>query len=121
VTKRRGLLLPVLITIVCVLTAATALFHLVVVPLPVAAAWFHPAMLLIESQPAGADVVLDGVKLASPTPVRAQVRRDLAVHAVDLRKPGYLPVARAIRYDRAVDLTLSVALDPAPTLPPQKP
>jgi hypothetical protein len=96
----------------CVLAAAAVLVHLAVVPLPVAAVWFQPATLLIESQPAGAEVVLDGMKLPTPTPARVQVRRDLAVHAVDLRKQGFLPASRAIRYDRAVDLALSVALDP---------
>jgi hypothetical protein len=80
----------------------------------VAAAWFRPATLLITSQPAGAEVVLDGAKLASPTPVRAQVKRDLSVHAVDLRKDGFLPASRAIRYDREVDLALTVPLDPEP-------
>jgi len=55
-----------------VLAAAAVLVHLVVVPLRVAAVWFQPATLLIESQPAGAEVVLDGAKLPSPTPVRLQ-------------------------------------------------
>ena len=112
VTRRRGLWAPVLVVLVFVLAATAVLVHLVVVPLPVAAVWFRPAPLLIESQPAGAEVVLDGRKLPTPTPVRVQVRRDLAVHAVDLRKPGFLPASRAIRYDRAIDLALTVALDP---------
>ena len=112
VTRRRGLWTPVLVVLFCVLAAAAVLVHLAVVPLPVAAVWFQPATLLIESQPAGAEVVLDGMKLPTPTPARVQVRRDLAVHAVDLRKQGFLPASRAIRYDRAVDLALSVALDP---------
>jgi hypothetical protein len=110
-TRRRGLWAPVLVVLFVVLAAAAVLVHLVVVPLPVAAVWFQPATLLIESQPAGAEVVLDGAKLPSPTPVRLHVRRDLAVHAVDLRKPGFLPASRAIRYDRAIDLTLTVALE----------
>ncbi len=112
VTRRRGLWVPVLLVLLFVLAAAAVLVHLVVVPLPVVAVWFQPATLLIESQPAGAEVVLDGVKLPAPTPVRVQVRRDLAVHAVDLRKPGFLPASRATRYDRAINLALSVALDP---------
>ena len=111
-TRRRGLWVPVLVVLFVVLAAAAVLVHLVVVPLPVAAVWFQPATLLIESQPAGAEVVLDGAKLPSPTPVRLQVRRDLAVHAVDLRKQGFLPASRAIRYDRAIDLALTVALEP---------
>jgi serine/threonine protein kinase len=114
VTRRRGLWAPVLVVLLCVFAAAAVLVHLVVVPLSVAAVWFQPATLLIQSQPAGAEVVLDGVKLPSPTPTRAQVRRDLAVHAVDLRKDGFLPVSRAIRYDRAVDLAFTVALEPGP-------
>ena len=102
-----------------VLAAAAALVHLAVVPLPVAAVWLQPATLLIESQPAGAEVVLDGKKLATPTPARVQVSRDLAVHAVDLRKDGFLPASRPIRYDRAIDLALTVALDPAPRPAPK--
>ena len=113
-TRRRRLWVPVIVMLFFVLAAAALLVHLAVMPLPVAAVWFQPATLLVESQPAGAEVVLDGMKLSSSTPVRAQVRRDLAVHAVDLRKPGFLPASRAIRYDRAVDLALSVALDPDP-------
>ncbi len=119
VTRRRGLWAPVLLVLLFVLAAAAVLVHLVVVPLPVAAVWFQPATLLIESQPAGAEVVLDGMKLPTPTPVRVQVRRDLAVHAVDLRKPGFLPASRAIRYDRAIDLALTVALDPEPRPAPK--
>jgi hypothetical protein len=114
VTGRRGLWAPVLVVLLCVFAAATVLVHLVVVPLPVAAVWFRPATLLIQSQPEGAEVVLDGTRLPTPTPARAQVKRDLAVHSVDLRKDGFLPVARAIRYDRVVDLTLTVPLDPSP-------
>jgi serine/threonine-protein kinase len=119
VTKRRGLLLPVLIVVVCVLAATAALVHLAVVPLPVAVTWFRPATLLIESQPAGAEVLLDGSKLPTPTPVRAQVRRDLGPHAVELRQQGYLPASRSIRYDRAVDLKLTVVLDPAAPAAPK--
>jgi hypothetical protein len=59
-TRRRGLWVPVLVVLFVVLAAAAVLVHLVVVPLPVAAVWFQPATLLIESQPAGAEVVLDG-------------------------------------------------------------
>jgi eukaryotic-like serine/threonine-protein kinase len=119
VTRRRGLWAPVLVALLFVLAAAAVLVHMAVVPLPVAAVWFQPATLLIESQPAGAEVVLDGMKLSSSTPVRAQVRRDLAVHAVDMRKQGFLPASRAIRYDRAVDLALSVALEPGPVPAPK--
>ena len=123
-TKRRGLLVPVVVVLLCVLAAAAVLVHVVVVPLPVAAVWFRPATLLIESQPPGAEVVLDGRNLPTPTPARAQVHRDLAVHAIDLRKQGFLPVSRPIRYDRVVDLALTVVLEPAPrpaASPPPKP
>jgi hypothetical protein len=52
------------------------------------------------------------------------VKRDLAVHSLDLRKDGCLPVSHAIRYDRAVDLTFTVQLDPGPqpaAIPAPKP
>ena len=114
VTRRRGILVPVLVVLLFVLAAAAALVHLVVVPLPVAAVWLRPATLLIDSQPPGAEIVLDGKKLPAPTPMHAQVRRDLAVHLIELRKDGFLPVSRPMRYDRAIDLGLTVALEPAP-------
>ncbi len=113
VTRRRGILVPVLVVLACVLAAAAVLVHLVVVPLPVAAVWLRPATLLIDSQPPGADIVLDGRKLPAPTPMRAQVRRDLAVHVVELRRDGFLPASRPVRYDRTIDLALTVRLDPA--------
>jgi len=113
VTRRRGLWAPVLVVLLCVLAAAAGLVHLVVVPLQVAAVWFRPTTLLIDSQPPGAEVAIDGKKLDAPTPVRVPVKRDLAVHAVDLRKEGFLPVSRPIRYDRTVDLAFAVPLEPA--------
>jgi len=123
VTRRRRLWVPVLVVLLSVLAAAAALVHLVVVPLPVAAVWLQPTDLLIESQPPGAEIMLDGKKLPALTPTRAQVRRDLAVHEVELRKEGFLPVSRPIRYDRAVDLALTVALEPGPrpAAAPKKP
>jgi serine/threonine-protein kinase len=114
VTRRRGILLPVIIVLLLVLAAAAALVHLVVVPLPVAAVWFEPTTMLIDSRPQGADIVLDGKKLPAPTPMRAQVKRDLAVHVIELRKEGFVPVSRPIRYDRALELALTVPLEPAP-------
>jgi serine/threonine-protein kinase len=114
VTRRRGILVPVLVVLACVLAAAAVLVHLVVVPLPVAAVWLRPATLVIDSQPPGADIVLDGRRLFAPTPMRAQVRRDLAVHVVELRRDGFLPASRTVRYDRAIDLALTVRLEPAP-------
>ena len=121
-TRRRGILVPVLVVLFFVLAAAAALVHLVVVPLPVAAVWLRPATLLIDSQPQGADIVLDGRKLPAPTPMRAQVRRDLAVHVVELRREGFLPVSRPIRYDKEVDLALTVALErtPRPATAPRR-
>jgi hypothetical protein len=121
-TRRRGILVPVLVVLFFVLAAAAALVHLVVVPLPVAAVWLRPATLLIDSQPQGADIVLDGRKLPAPTPMRVQVRRDLAVHVVELRRDGFLPVSHPIRYDKDVDLALTVALErtPRPATAPKK-
>jgi serine/threonine-protein kinase len=111
-SKKRGPLMPTLVVLVSVLAVSAVLVHLTVMPLQVAAVWFQPATLLIESQPAGAEVVLDGKPLSSPTPARAQVRRDLGVHAVDVHKPGFRPVSRPVRYDSDVDLKLTVELQP---------
>ncbi|HEX7598018.1 MAG TPA: protein kinase, partial [Polyangia bacterium] len=118
VIKHRGVLAPILIVLVSVLAASALLVHLVVVPLQVAVVWFQPATLLIESQPAGAEVVVDGKKLDLLTPTRAAIRRDLGVHAVDLRKPGYRSVSHPVRYDSEVDLKLAVTLEPEPTPKP---
>jgi hypothetical protein len=85
----------------------------VVIPLPVLAVWLQPAELSITSQPAGAEVLLDGQKLNTHTPTRAQVQRDLQTHKIELRKDGFLSTARALRYDRDVDLAIAVTLESA--------
>jgi serine/threonine protein kinase len=113
-TRPRGILVPVLVVLLCVLAASAVLVHLVVVPLPVAAVWLRPATLLIDSQPQGAEIVLDGRKLPAPTPMRARVRRDMSVHVVELRRDGFVPVSHPIRYDKEVNLALTVALERTP-------
>jgi serine/threonine protein kinase len=108
--KRWGRALLILLLL---MGAAAALVHLTVIPLPVVAVWLQPAELSITTQPAGAEVVLDGQKLIVQTPARTQVQRDVQVHKIELRKDGFTPATRTLRYDREVDLAIAVTLQPA--------
>ncbi len=109
----RTLLLLTLLT-----SALAALVHLTVIPLPVIAVWLQPADIAITSQPPGAEILLDGQKLTAHTPTRAQVQRDLREHKIELRKDGFTPALRTLRYDREVDLALTITLEPAPGAEP---
>jgi serine/threonine protein kinase len=113
VTKKPKRWARTLLVLAMLVGALAALVHLVVIPLPVLAVWLQPAELSITSQPAGAEILLDGQKLTTHTPTRAQVQRDLQVHSIELRKDGFLSTARALRYDREVNLAITVTLEPA--------
>jgi eukaryotic-like serine/threonine-protein kinase len=101
-----------LLWLVLLMGGVTALVHLTVIPLPVLAVWLQPADLSITSDPAGAEVAIDGQKLTVHTPARTQVQRDLQVHKIELRKDGFAPTSRTLRYDREVDLAITVTLEP---------
>jgi hypothetical protein len=92
--------------------AAVAAVHVLVVPLPVVAVWGEPLRIEIVSEPPGADVILDGTKISAPTPVALEVPRDLGGHVLEVRKEGYRGTRQAIRFDKNLELRISVALDP---------
>ncbi len=70
-----------------------------------------PATLIIESDPPGAVIVIDG-KAQGTSPARIKVRA--GVHVVELRAEGYLPTRRELRAVASVDLPLRVVLLRAP-------
>ena len=91
---------------------ASTLFsiHVYVMPLQVAAVYLRPAFLVINSEPAGADVYVDGKKIVGATPAEVEIRRDHAQHSVEVRKDGFVPFRQDLRYDREVRLELSFKL-----------
>ena len=94
---------------------ASVLFsiHVYVMPLPVAAVYFRPAFIDVTSQPAGADVYVDGKKVLGTTPAIVEIQRDHLDHVIELHKDGFEPVRRSMRYDREVRLSAAVHLAPA--------
>jgi len=85
--------------------------------LPVAAVWFRPATLLIQSQPAGAEVVLDGTRLPTPTPAnrRSGEKRFWLVHSLRLcARMASCRSRHAIRYDVRSISHSRLRLDPGP-------
>jgi len=91
------------------------LIHVYVMPLKVAMVYFRPALVILESAPSGAEVFVDGTRIPRNTPVAIEVQRDRAPHVVEFRKPGFVPAHRDLRYDREIELKVSVALLPAST------
>jgi hypothetical protein len=96
--------------------AGSTLFsvHVYVMPLPVAAVYFRPAFIDVLSEPAGADVWVDGLKVLGSTPATVEVRRDHRQHLVEVRKEGYLPASQELRYDREVHMQMSFRLQREP-------
>jgi serine/threonine-protein kinase len=78
--------------------------------------------LRVRARPAGARVALDGVPLGE-APITARYPRDGRSHQVAVERDGHRPEARAVVFDRDVDLAfdLSPATDPAPTTTPAPP
>ncbi len=93
---------------------ASTLFsiHIYVMPLPVAAVYFRPAFIDVTSEPQGADVFVDGLKLLGVTPAVVEIRRDHRQHTIEVRKQGFAPAALELRYDREVRLRMSFRLRP---------
>ena len=107
--------------LILVALAASTLFsiHVYVMPLSVAAVYFRPAFIDITSEPRGADVYVDGLKVLGTTPAVVEVRRDHRQHAIEVRKEGFMPATQQLRYDRAVRLQVDFRLLPAPRPPAQ--
>ena len=118
--RRRGRSLSLVVAFLVVLSAAAAVVHFKVIPLDVLATWGRPATLVINSNPPGAAVTLDGRALPAPTPTQVQVRRDRADHVVEFSRVGSLPVRSVVRFDRTVTLSETATL-PAQPQPPALP
>lgn len=106
------------ILILTALVASTLLsIHVYIMPLPVAALYFRPAFIDVTSEPPGADVYVDGLKVLGTTPAVVEVRRDHQEHTIEVRKEGLLPATTKLRYDRQVRLQTHLRMMPAPRLP----
>jgi eukaryotic-like serine/threonine-protein kinase len=104
-----------------VLVASTLLsIHIYVMPLPVAAVYLRPAFVLVHSEPAGADVYLDGRKILASTPAEIEITRDHDDHTIEVRKEGFEPMRKKLRYDREVRLEASFKLMPERRPPPPR-
>ena len=62
------------------------------------------------SEPAGADIYVDGGKVLGATPAVVEVKRDHRQHTIEVRKAGYLPAMHELRYDREVRLQVRFQL-----------
>jgi len=94
------------------LPAAAALVHVAFAPLPLLAVWLRPARLAIVSDPSGAEVYLDGQRLAGLTPTATNIRRDRRTHILELRREGFRPSRRPVRFDLSEELSLAISLTP---------
>jgi len=112
---------PVLLVLVLALGAAAAGVHLKVIPLDVLVVWLKPAELQVSSNPAGADVILDGRPVTGQTPTQVQVKRDRADHVLEVSKTGFNSARQTIRFDRTPALAASLSLEALPPPPPPPP
>jgi hypothetical protein len=99
--------------------AASTLFsiHVYVMPLQVAAVYLRPAFIVVNSEPKGAEVYVDGKTVLGTTPAEVEIRRDHAEHWIEVRKDGFRPARQSLRYDRQVRLEVSLKLMPEPPPP----
>ena len=109
--KRRRLLLGG--AIAGALLVGTLGFHVLVMPLPVAAVWLRPARVDVDSRPPGAELFLDGQSLGVSTPARITLRRDRRPHVIEVRKAGFQPAQVPLHLDRTVELKSTLSLAPA--------
>jgi len=87
--------------------------HVYVMPLHVAAVYLRPAFIDVTSEPAGADVYVDGKKILGTTPAVVEIHRDHLDHVIEVHKDGFEPVRHPMRYDREVRLNAALHLAPA--------
>jgi serine/threonine protein kinase len=113
--------LPVVLTLLALLLVAAALVHVKVMPLNVLILWTKPAPLSVTSDPAGADVTLDGHPVIGETPTRTSVKRDRGEHVLQVSKAGYKSASKTIRFDRTPELSASLTLEALPPPPPPPP
>jgi len=112
---------PVLLVLVLALGAAAAVVHLKVIPLDVLVVWMKPAELQVSSNPAGADVILDGRPVTGQTPTQVQVKRDRGDHVLEVSKMGFNSARQTLRFDRTPALAASLTLEALPPPPPPPP
>ena len=106
--------------VVALLASALTSIHFYVMPLPVAAVYFRPAVVIVTSEPRNADVYIDGQKALGATPAVVEVRRDRQEHVVEVRKDGFNRASQRLRYDRDIELKVSLPLVPARDTQPSK-
>lgn len=109
-----------LLILLVLATSTLCSIHFYVMPLPVAAVYLRPAFVLVHSQPAGADVYLDGKKILANTPAEIEVTRDHGDHTIEVRKEGFEPMRKQLRYDREVRLEAGFKLMPERRPPPPR-
>ena len=123
--KRSGFpFLRVLLVLILMAGGAAAFVHLQVMPLPVLLVWNKPASVQVSSDPAGADVKLDGKPIGGPTPTKIQVKRDRNSHTLEVSKTGFAPAERTLRFDKnpgELSETLTLTALPPPPPPPEPP
>jgi hypothetical protein len=100
---------------------AAAAVHFAFIPLDVLASWWSPAALSIATDPNGATLSVDGVRLANTTPVTIAVKRDRADHVVEAQLPGFRTARAIMRYDRSLGLSFLLPLEKDPTPAPARP
>jgi hypothetical protein len=108
----------VIVAVLALLGATGAVVHFKVIPLEVLAVWNRPAVLVVDSEPAGASAFLDGRTLPGKTPLTVEVKRDRISHRIELSRPGYVVGETSLRFDRTVSLRATVRLDAEPPPPP---
>ena len=123
--KRSGFpFLRILLVLVLLAGGAAVFVHLQVMPLPVLLVWNKPASVQVSSDPAGADVKLDGKPIGGPTPTKLQVKRDRNSHTLEVSKAGFAPAERTVRFDKnpgEMAETLTLTALPPPPPPPEPP
>jgi hypothetical protein len=108
---RRPVLGPLVLLFSAGALAVAAFVHFFFIPLQVLAVWSNPARLEIRSDPTGAEVFLDGVRLSALTPTYTEIHRDRSLHVVEVRKEGFKPAQSRFRYDQAARLEVLLTLE----------
>ncbi len=106
----------VLVGLVVTAACAAATIHFGVLPLPVLATWAQPLRIDLRTDPGLAEVRLDGKRLPEFTPTSIFVPRDRRTHVLEIRREGFRPLQKAIRFDRNLVLVINLPLE-APSRP----
>ena len=115
---KKGSKVPLLLGVLALLGGGAAYVHLRVSPLNLLPVWFKPASLQVTTDPAGAEVKLDGRVVGGPTPAKVDVKRDRTDHVIEVSKEGFKPASKTVRFDEAAELSTSLTLTALPPPPP---